>query len=99
MRGLGGSALYLEVLLIALFRRCDSRVCGLCFLQRPVGFKGRVAIVTGGTSGIGRASAERLAAWNATVILPVRDMQKGALVRDEPFVEEIYWQRLLKGHI
>jgi NAD(P)-dependent dehydrogenase (short-subunit alcohol dehydrogenase family) len=39
---------------------------------------GKVVIVTGGTSGIGFETAKELAAWGATVLLPVRNSRKGA---------------------
>jgi meso-butanediol dehydrogenase/(S,S)-butanediol dehydrogenase/diacetyl reductase len=44
-------------------------------------FEGRVAIVTGASSGIGRATAERLAAEGATVVAADRDVENlGATV-------------------
>jgi len=41
-----------------------------------------MGIVTGATSGIGLETATALASWNATVVLPVRDVRKGELVKD-----------------
>lgn len=44
---------------------------------------GRVIIVTGSTSGIGKETARVLAKKNATVILAVRNVKKGEAVADE----------------
>lgn len=44
---------------------------------------GKVCLVTGGTSGIGRATAEGLAARGARVILPSRDLERGQGVAAE----------------
>ncbi|GAA1477321.1 hypothetical protein GCM10009623_17670 [Nocardioides aestuarii] len=46
---------------------------------------GKVAAVTGATSGLGLATARGLAALGATVHLVVRDEEKGRRVRDELF--------------
>jgi len=44
---------------------------------QPVNLAGKTFIVTGATSGLGRWHAEMLAEWNATLVLPVRDMHRG----------------------
>jgi NAD(P)-dependent dehydrogenase (short-subunit alcohol dehydrogenase family) len=48
----------------------------------PPPMKGRTALVTGATSGIGRASAEELARHGAEVIVHGRDAARGAAVVD-----------------
>ena len=45
--------------------------------------KGRVAIVTGSNSGIGYETARVLAGKNATVIIAVRNLQKGNTAADK----------------
>jgi NAD(P)-dependent dehydrogenase (short-subunit alcohol dehydrogenase family) len=44
---------------------------------------GRVAVVTGASSGLGRVAAGQLAAHGATVLMAVRDVAKGERVRAE----------------
>lgn len=46
-------------------------------------FTGRVAVITGGASGIGRASAVRLAAEGATVVIVDTNEQAGKALADE----------------
>jgi NAD(P)-dependent dehydrogenase (short-subunit alcohol dehydrogenase family) len=48
---------------------------------RPVDLTGRVAVVTGGTAGLGLETARVLASWNATVVLPARNVTKGEAVK------------------
>jgi hypothetical protein len=48
---------------------------------QPIDLTGKVVIVTGGTSGIGLESVRKFVEWNATVILPVRNIPKGELVK------------------
>lgn len=50
---------------------------------RPVNLNNKIIIITGGTSGIGLESVRKLIEWNATVIMPVRNIEKGELVRQE----------------
>eukprot|EP00947_MAST-08B_sp_MAST-8B-sp1_P006184 g6184.t1 len=47
----------------------------------PVDLTGKVAVVTGSTSGIGMETARTLLAWNATVIMPARNKAKVRNVR------------------
>ena len=43
---------------------------------------GKVAVVTGGNSGIGRSAARELARYGATVVLACRNQKKAAIARD-----------------
>ena len=49
----------------------------------PVDLAGRVAVVTGGTSGIGLETVRVLAGWNATVLVPARNLDLGKRVQLE----------------
>jgi NAD(P)-dependent dehydrogenase (short-subunit alcohol dehydrogenase family) len=53
------------------------------FLQKLFGLEGRVAVVTGGASGLGAAFSKGLAAVGATVIIADINEQLGAEVRGE----------------
>lgn len=56
---------------------------GFDSIFRPDLFAGRVGIVTGGGSGIGRCIAHELAALGAHVVLTSRGLEKCEVVRDE----------------
>ncbi len=45
--------------------------------------KGKTALITGATSGIGRISAKELARQGMQLVLPVRDMEKGEALKGE----------------
>mmetsp|Transcript_44696 Transcript_44696/g.92434 ORF Transcript_44696/g.92434 Transcript_44696/m.92434 type:complete len:371 (+) Transcript_44696:35-1147(+) len=44
---------------------------------QEVDMRGKTVLITGATSGLGLWQAEVLARWNASLILPVRDLKKG----------------------
>jgi NAD(P)-dependent dehydrogenase (short-subunit alcohol dehydrogenase family) len=55
-----------------------------CYLERPLKrFDGKVALVTGGTSGIGAASACALAREGAQVVIAAERPEGSAAVLDE----------------
>ena len=56
-------------------------LCPVSF--HPVNLHGKVALVTGASSGIGYETAKKLVEWNATVILPVRNVTKGNIMSDD----------------
>jgi NAD(P)-dependent dehydrogenase (short-subunit alcohol dehydrogenase family) len=45
--------------------------------------KGKICLITGATSGIGKETAIELAAREAILVLPVRDIMKGETLKDE----------------
>jgi NAD(P)-dependent dehydrogenase (short-subunit alcohol dehydrogenase family) len=50
---------------------------------QPVDLTGKIAVVTGGSSGIGVETVRKLVEWNATVIMPVRSLAKGEIIRKD----------------
>lgn len=50
---------------------------------QPIDLTNKIALVTGGTSGIGLETVRKLVEWNATVIMPVRNIKKGEDVKKE----------------
>lgn len=73
-----GSVMFLICLLIARYIMVDTTIC-----PHNPDLKGKVAIVTGTTSGIGRETARRLASLGATVILADRDSARSEQVAKE----------------
>jgi NAD(P)-dependent dehydrogenase (short-subunit alcohol dehydrogenase family) len=50
---------------------------------QPTDLSDAVIIVTGGTSGIGLETVRKFVEWNGTVIMPVRNLRKGEIVKKE----------------
>lgn len=48
----------------------------------PVDLSNKVVVVTGGTDGIGKETARILAEWNATVVLPARNLTKAEEIKE-----------------
>jgi len=51
--------------------------------DRPMSFRNRVVVVTGGATGIGRAISERFAEHGARVVIACRNTQKGTCAAEE----------------
>mmetsp|Transcript_58460 Transcript_58460/g.105050 ORF Transcript_58460/g.105050 Transcript_58460/m.105050 type:complete len:127 (-) Transcript_58460:383-763(-) len=49
----------------------------------PVNLQGKTFVITGATSGLGLWQAETLASWNASLVLPVRDLKRGRTLADK----------------
>lgn len=49
----------------------------------PVNLEGKHFIVTGASAGIGKETVRTLAQWNATVVMAVRNVQKGTTVLED----------------
>ena len=76
------SVMSLVSLLIARFILVDTTIC-----PHNPDLKGKVAVVTGTTSGIGRETARRLASLGATVVLADRDSARSEKVAQEISLE------------
>jgi NAD(P)-dependent dehydrogenase (short-subunit alcohol dehydrogenase family) len=50
---------------------------------KEVDLTGKIAIVTGGSSGIGIETVRKLVQWNCTVFMPVRNIAKAELVKSD----------------
>ncbi|KAH7971355.1 hypothetical protein HPB49_022364 [Dermacentor silvarum] len=71
----------LAVLLLTLVRILNSRTVGQCTSTRDM--SGKTVIITGASSGIGKATARELCRRNARVILACRDEAKARATADE----------------
>ncbi len=65
------------------YRTAGNRMQKVQALERRPDLTDRVALVTGGTDGVGREIVEQLATTGATVLLTARDREKGERVRGE----------------
>lgn len=75
-----GSFLAIVAIVITLFYR---QLVLTPISYQPVDLSNAVIIVTGGTSGIGLETVRKLVEWNGTVIMPVRNLQKGEVVKND----------------
>jgi retinol dehydrogenase-12/retinol dehydrogenase-13 len=65
------------------YRTVGNRMQKVQALERLPDLTGRIALVTGGTDGVGRELVGQLATTGATVLLTARDREKGERVRSE----------------
>jgi hypothetical protein len=54
---------------------------------QPQDLMGKIALVAGGSAGIGAETVKKLYEWNATVLMPVRSVDKGLAVRAAIFAD------------
>ncbi|XP_066598231.1 retinol dehydrogenase 11-like [Prorops nasuta] len=66
--------LFPVIAIIGLLRKCREHTWGKC--KSKSNLEGRVFIVTGGNSGIGKETVKELVSRNATVIMACRDLEK-----------------------
>ena len=75
-----GSFLVVVAVAITLFYR---QLVLTPISYQPVDLSNKIILVTGGTSGIGLETVRKLIEWNGTVLMPVRNLHKGEMVKNE----------------